>query len=239
MKHTMLRMLAVALAFALCGMPAATAAPKQGGTVSGTVTFDGDVPKTKIKKLDEENSAGCKCKEIELAELKIDKDSKGIANVVIEILACGEAWAGKGLKFEIDQKGCVFSPHILIVPPGAEIVLKNSDEILHNVRCSPTMNPAFNEGIPAGKTSTKTFEIAEKVKVACDVHSWMSAWVVVTTCRYNATTGDKGTYEIKDVPPGKYKLRVWHEKLGTLEKEIEITDGGKVEANFQLKKESK
>ena len=237
MNRTLTAFIAAIAIVTLGGLEQAVA--KGGGILSGTITYDGDAPKNKVKKLDEENAKTCKCEQIEACDLRIDKESKGIANVVVEIIGAGPDWKSSGQKAAMDQKGCVFIPHIVVVPPGAEVLLKNSDEVLHNVKTTTMLNPAFNEGIPAGSSATKKFDIPEKVKIGCDVHPWMGAWVIVTKASYHAVTDDKGKFEIKDVPPGKYKVRFWHEKLGQVEKELEIAEGGKTDGSVALKKESK
>jgi plastocyanin len=241
MKRMITGIVAAAVAVSLAGAQdtAKSVAAKGGGTVCGAVTFAGDPPAQKMKKLDDENATACKCKEIEVLGLKVDKETKGIADAVVEILECGEPAEASETPVEIDQKNCVFIPHVVVIAPGTPVVLKNGDEVLHNVKTTTKLNPPFNEGIPANAKVTKTFAMAERVKVTCDVHTWMSAWVVVTRNRYTAVTDAKGCFEIKDVPPGKYKVRVWHETLGTQEKEIELADGGKAQAAFELKKEKK
>jgi hypothetical protein len=68
-------------------------------------------------------------------------------------------------------------------------------------------------------------EEPEVVKVSCDLHGWMEAYIVVTPHSYFAMTKKNGTFEIKDVPPGKYTLKMWHESLGEESRKIQVGEG--------------
>ena len=204
-----------------------------GGTVSGTVKFDGTPPAPKKITPDKDQSA-C-AHEIVSDSLLVDADSKGIKWAFVEVVNSGNFADDGKTSYALDQKGCTFLPHILVVPPKAAVELHNSDGVLHNVKSSSMLNSAFNEGIPANSKVSKKFMMPEKIKVSCDVHSWMGAYIIVTKNAGFAVTDEKGNFEIKDVPVGKYKIKVWHEVLGTQEKDIEVKDNEKTDASFQLK----
>lgn len=127
----------------------------------------------------------------------------------------------------MDQKGCVFLPHVLVVRSGQEVEIHNSDEVLHNVRGESVINPPFNRNLPKGAEPIKMkFANAEiGVKVKCDVHFWMGGYIHVVPHPYFAVTGEDGAFTIDKVPPGTYKVETWHEKLGKQVQDVTVKDG--------------
>src|ERR671918_243550 len=134
----------------------------------------------------------------------------------------------------IDQKGCKFVPHVVVMQPG-EIDIKNSDGILHNIHTYSTANPSINKAQPKfKKTMTEKFEKPEVVKVTCDVHSWMLGWVAVVPGPAGVTDNN-GVAKVENVPAGKHKVEVWHETLGKQEKEVEVKAGQATKVSFEMK----
>jgi plastocyanin len=120
-------------------------------------------------------------------------------------------------KVEMDQKECVFIPRVVIVPANGTVDFLNSDRLLHNIHATPQLNASFNRTQPKARTISVTFSTPEIIRINCDLHSWMVGWVVVATHAYYAITGADGQFQFDDLPPGQYKLKVWHERLGTVE----------------------
>jgi plastocyanin len=118
-------------------------------------------------------------------------------------------------KIEMDQNGCVFVPRVVIVPAGGTVDFLNSDRLLHNIHATPKLNVSFNRTQPKDRTIPVTFAKAEIVRINCDLHSWMVGWVIVSAHPYYAITGADGQFSFDNLPPGKYQLHVWHERLGT------------------------
>jgi plastocyanin len=127
---------------------------------------------------------------------------------------------------ELRQKGCVFIPHVTLVPAGAPLKIYNDDGVLHNLHTFSTLNPAFNKAQPKYmKVMEATFERPETIKVACDAHPWMLAWLVVSDHRFAAVTDSRGAFRIEAVPAGTYAARVWHETLGERALPVEVRAG--------------
>ncbi|HEU4403133.1 MAG TPA: DUF2012 domain-containing protein, partial [Candidatus Polarisedimenticolia bacterium] len=165
--------------------------------------------------------------------LLVGKDG-GLRNAVVSI---GPLRAGKpfppGEKPAIDQHGCWFIPHVQVVPAGVSMDIVNSDGILHNIHTFPKNNAPINMAQPKfKKVMTHTFETPDIVRVVCDVHSWMKAWIIVAAHPYYAVTGEDGSFALQDVPPGTYTVTVWHETLGTKQQTVTVTAGATVEAAF-------
>lgn len=125
-------------------------------------------------------------------------------------------------KVEVDQKGCSFLPRVVVVPAGGTVDFLNSDRLLHNIHATPKANVSFNRTQPMGRTIPITFAQPEIVRINCDLHSWMTAWVVVAGHRFYAVTGADGGFAFDDLPPGQYRLQVWHERLGTVPASVTV-----------------
>jgi plastocyanin len=133
----------------------------------------------------------------------------------------------------LDQKGCLYSPTILVLQTGQKLTVKNSDPVLHNVHLNPTVpeNEKANDALinaaqmPNGADLTYSFVKPEKfLKFQCDVHPWMFAWVTIEDSPYYALSGADGKFVIKNVPPGKYTIEAAHRKAGTQTQEVEVKD---------------
>ena len=136
--------------------------------------------------------------------------------------------------YVVDQKDLTFIPHILPVLVGSKVDFKNSDNVNHNV-FAPTKCKPFNLGTYGkGIVKTETFNKVCVVDLLCNVHSEMSAFVVVLDNPYFAKTGDDGTFTIENVPPGTYELAVWSEKLKAETQLVTVTDGGVANVSINL-----
>jgi plastocyanin len=123
---------------------------------------------------------------------------------------------------QMDQKQCSFTPRVVLVPGGGTVEFLNSDRLLHNLHATPKHNAAFNRTQPKGRTIPVTFAKPEFVPIACDLHSWMRGWVVVTDHPFYAVTDGDGAFTLGEVPAGRYTLSVWQETLGTVSRSVEI-----------------
>lgn len=113
----------------------------------------------------------------------------------------------------LNQKGCVYVPRVVALRAGQPLEFRSDDDMLHNVHGLPFENREFNFGIFKGQVVQRAFAKPEIFKVKCDVHPWMAAWVGVVDHPYFALTDADGRFTIKNLPPGKYTLEVWHERL--------------------------
>ena len=203
-----------------------------GGTVSGTVKFDGPAPKQKTLDVTKDKEV-CGLKPHLDEDLVVDSGG-GIANAVVVVKgAKGDMKPGT---VTFDQKGCRYEPHVLAFPAGSTVKIMNDDGILHNIHTYSTANPSFNAAQPKFKKEMdKVIDKPEAIKVTCDAHGWMHGWWVATDTPYFAVTDDKGNYTIKDVPPGDYTIEVWQEKLGTSDEKASVKDGASANVNFTMK----
>jgi plastocyanin len=138
----------------------------------------------------------------------------------------------------IDQKNLMFHPHVLPILAGTTVDFLNSDDVLHNVFSPDKCADKFNLGTwPKGHIRSYTFKEADcQAVILCNVHPEMEAYVVVLETPYYAVSAKDGSYEIKDVPAGKYTLQVWHEKLKGKPATVEVPEKGNVTVDFTIKR---
>lgn len=138
----------------------------------------------------------------------------------------------------MDQKGLMFSPHIMPVQQGTTVEFLNSDTVQHNVfwtAIGGDKKLGHNLGTwPKGEKRSFTFDKPGVVPVLCNVHPEMAGYVVVSPTPYFAETDDSGAYKIKDVPDGSYTVTAWHEGAKNQSKPVTVAGGGK--ADFTLSK---
>lgn len=200
-----------------------------GGTIRGVVRFAGTVPSPqRIASADDAETCG-EFQEVRLIETGA---GGGLANAVLSLTDIRE---GAALELpvsapELDQNGCHFSPHVQVVPLGSPVAILNPDPIMHNVHTFTFDNRPMNRSQPPGVERIELeFTVPEKVRVRCDVHDWMSAWLIVAEHPYHVVTGADGSFEIGNVPPGTYSLESWHESLGATTQSVTVEAGGTVE----------
>ena len=136
----------------------------------------------------------------------------------------------------IDQIKRTYVPHVLAVLVGSEVEFRNSDNDLHNIHARQGGRKIFNFGIPFQHTVRKVLKQVGIVTLLCDVHPEMSAFVVVTQNPFFAKPDEKGNYTIANIPPGTYTLKTWHENLKPETKEVKVSEGGNVRADFELRR---
>ena len=162
---------------------------------------------------------------------------KGKSVVYIDAIA-GKTFPAPKDQPVMDQKGLLFSPHILAVQQGTTVQFLNSDNVAHNVFWTAVggdKKAGHNLGTwPKGEKRPFTFDKAGVVPLFCNVHPDMAGYIVVSPTPYFAETDDGGSYTIKDVPDGSYSVTVWHEGAKAQSKPVTVAGGGK--ADFTLTK---
>ncbi len=136
---------------------------------------------------------------------------------------------------KMDQKNETFVPHVLAIVAGTTVDFPNSDRTYHNV-FSLSRTKSFDLGrYAAGRSKSVRFDRPGIVRVFCEIHSHMSAFILVFAHRYFAVTDDEGRYRLDNVPPGAYTVVAWNESTPTDSRRVVVSEsGGEVEANFVL-----
>jgi hypothetical protein len=166
-------------------------------------------------------------------------DNQTLKNVVVHVsggLPEGESYPKPTRAAVLDQRGCMYEPHVLGVMVGQALLIRSDDPFLHNVHSLAEQNPAFNFGQPNRDPGrgVEPMKVPETFKVKCDVHPWMGAWVAVFDHPYFSVTNDQGTFAIPALPPGKYTLTAWHESLGEQKQDVTVEEGKPLELEFSF-----
>jgi plastocyanin len=160
---------------------------------------------------------------------------RGLRNVVVQVTAgLGDRiFAPPPEPAVMDQQGCLFVPHVVPAQVNQVVLFKNGDPIAHNVRSVSDRNRPFNISMSTkGRSVQRYFSEPEVVKIRCDIHAWMNAWVPVVAHPFFAVTGDDGAFRIAGLPSGEYTIEAWHESLGHLSQTVLVTEGGSHEISF-------
>src|SRR6516225_797039 len=165
------------------------------------------------------------------------KVSPGKSVVYVDTIQ-GKTFPAPSQKPVMDQKGLVFSPHVLVVQQGTTVEFQNSDNVQHNVfwpSISGNKKEGHNMGTwPKGEKRPFTFDKPGVVPLLCNVHPEMAGYIIVSPTPYFAETDDSGNYTIKDVPDGSYTLVVWHEGAKGQTKPVSVS--GDTKADFTVSK---
>ena len=143
-------------------------------------------------------------------------------------------------KLVLDNQYCAFAPHVQVAPRGSELLLKNSDPILHTVHARLGSETLFNVGLPKWRQVTKRLDRAGVIKIDCDVlHTWMSAAIIVTDSPYSFVSNEKGEFHFDEIPAGHYEIEIWHERLGRHSQRVVVRDNGTTDVNVVFSTENK
>lgn len=214
------------------GSAGTDAAPATVASITGKISFEGEVPKP--KKI--QTTADPNCSKELFEEDTVVKDG-GLANVVIYVTGGleGKSFAPPSTAVEINQKDCHYIPHALVVQAGQKLAIRNSDMTLHNIHANTEANTAFNTGQPVPMVTEHVFDKPEVLlPVRCDVHKWMGAFIAVVANPFATVSTEGGAYELK-LPAGKFEITAIHEKYGMQKTMVEVKDGDHNPVNFKFK----
>ncbi len=215
--------------------------PATAGSITGKVAFTGKMPVLrKIQMEDEEDCMKMQTSVPVDPSVKLNADGT-LANVLIYVKSGleGKKFAPAEYPVTFDQRGCMFVPRVLGIRVNQPLKVTNSDTVTHNVHPMPRINREWNQGQPPGSEAVeRQFAQPEAVfPVKCNVHAWMKAYFVVLDHPYYAEVRDTGAFELRNLPPGSYVIEAWHERYPAQQKQITITAGGAVTADFTFQGE--
>lgn len=207
------------------------------GSIGGNVSYQGTPPER--EKVVMAGFADCKAHHATtpLREDLLVENGK-VQNVIVYI----QDKYLKGYQFEtpkepavLDQRGCLYAPHVAVMQTGQELKIKNSDDTVHNVHSHSEKNKVFNDAMPPqSEAITKSFKRSEVIRLTCDIHPWMESYLGVFSHPFFAVTGKDGSFELKGVPPGKYTVVALHEKMGSRKLTVEVKAKEAVPLNFEF-----
>lgn len=196
------------------------------GTISGKVFVEGSLPENPKISMDADPVCKGLHGEAVYAEKALVNPDQTLRNVFVYVKEgfSGTAEVPKAAAL-LDQKGCMYQPHVLGMQAGQPLSIVNSDATLHNVHALAKNNQEFNLGMPIqGMKLEKTFFNPEvMMKFKCDVHPWMNAYVGVLPHQFYSVTGPGGSFEITGLPDGEFTIETWHETFGTLTEKVQVS----------------
>ena len=220
------------------------------GTVTGTVMYEGDAPARPALTATKDQHCIDAVTGTKSEALVVSK-GKGIKNVVIYARVRGAKPTVPAKNPVMDQKACAYYPHVLAVVAGSTVDITSSDPVAHNVHSHAKKNDAINYQIPQpGKVIPHKIAKVEEIKFTCDIHAWMTGYIVAVPNNFFTVTGyknadgtwissddyeksaDAGAYSIADVPAGRARIVAWHEELGSANKTVEVPASGDIAVNF-------
>lgn len=231
--------LVLVLAFAASVASAYEVAPVTGGgKVAGKVAFKGAAPEAKKLPITKDNAV-CGTGNREIVEVAARGGNLAGAVVYVAKIDKGKPW-GAVEQPVLDQKGCRFTPEVLVVRKHAELTIRNSDPVLHNIHTYEIIGNVrrtmFNVGQPDKGEMKQPVKMRRSnvVKIECDAHDFMHAWAFTADNPYVAVTRDDGSFSIDNLPAGDYELKAWHPVLGEKSATVSVKAGAAASAAFEF-----
>ena len=217
--------------------PRSVAVEAQGatGTIVGHVRLTPSAPPSPIIRMggDPRCSAAAGGKRV-TQDFVVRSADGGLANTFVNLQGSFPATPVPTQPVALDQRGCIFVPRMVGVQVGQTLQVTNSDNTAHNVHSLSTHSNAFNVSQPR-KGMTSRFPLKSEdvvMRIKCDIHSWMVAWVGVVPHPYFAVSGGDGSFAIARVPPGRHTIQTWHEAYGRLTRTVDVKAGQTATADF-------
>ena len=209
-----------------------------GGAVEGKVEFTGPKPPAR-KVVPTKDTAVCGgAREVEQIQLSPDK-GVGDAVVWVKRVEKGKAWDKPATPPALRNTNCDFKPYVQVVQLRTDVELVNEDAVFHNLHSFLDKVTVHNVSLPKnGRPVRRAFQEPGMVRVECDAHSWMKAWIYVADSPYYTMTDKDGRFAIRDLPPGDYTLVAWHDYAGVSEVPLRIAPGATAPVNLKLDKPS-
>ena len=214
--------------------------PSTVATVSGQVVIDGTPPAAEVIRLDGDPKCVALAKgEERRTEYVVAGPGNSLRNAFVYVKEGLPArlYPIPSTPVVLDQQQCRYVPRVVGMQVGQQLVIRNSDPLLHNVRAEGQINQPFDVGTPIqGMEIKRTFSTREvMVPFKCNVHQWMNAYVGVLEHPFFAVTDDSGRFAIPQLPPGSYTIEVWHERLGTQTQQVTVAARDAKDVTFTYK----
>ena len=207
----------------------------KGGTIQGHIGVKGKVPGNQVIRMGmDPMCARVNAGKRTVQEVVAASADGSLANVFVSLQGSFPATPVPAEPVTIDQRGCMYVPRVIGAQVGQTVQVRNSDELYHNVHGTSARGNGFNISQPrAGIVQELRLKDPEiMLRVACDVHRWMTAFVGVVGHPYFSTSGVAGTFAIANVPAGSHTIQAWHELFGVLTQTVRVTEGSTTTVEF-------
>jgi plastocyanin len=236
-QHRLVTLAVAAVLAAGTGM-AVTPAEAQSdgrGTIAGRVALTGSTPGNPIIRMGADPlcaraNRGTRVRQ----EAVLITPGGGLANVFVQLDGSFPDSPVPSESVTIDQQNCIYGPRVAGVRVGQTLAVHNGDTFMHNVHGVSSAGNDFNVSQPK-EGMAQTFPTTGEetmLRLMCDVHRWMTAYVGVVTHPYFSVSGADGAFDISDVPAGTYTLRTWHERFGELTQTVQVRAGATTTVDF-------
>lgn len=213
---------------------ASASAQGSTGTVKGRISFTGKEPGNRVIRMGmDPMCASANAGKRPVNEVYLVGANNALGNVFVKLEGSFPATPVPSQPVEIDQLACFYKPRVLGARVGQTLRVKNGDNLLHNVHSDSAKRNGFNFAEPVkGMQRDVTLKDEEMLRIGCDVHRWMTAWVGIVPHPYFAVSDVQGTFTIANVPAGKRNITAWHEAFGTLTKAVDVKAGQTATVDF-------
>jgi plastocyanin len=220
-------------------VPAFHVDPLTAGSISGTIRYTGKRPARKPIDMSEDPA----CVEAHhgkaLDEALVVSSNGSMANafIYVKVGLEGKRFETPSTPVVIDQNGCWFRPRIVGIQINQVLQVTNSDPVTHNIHPMAQINREWNHSQGAGEAplGRKFTKPEVMIRVKCNIHSWMRAYIGVVDSPYFAVSKEDGSYSIGSLPPGTYTVAVWQENFGTQERQVTVAPHSNALANLTFK----
>lgn len=204
----------------------ATSGTITGGTITGRVLLEGPAPASRM--IDMSGEPACRAAHpAPVAFPDVETGDHGALEDVVVYIKSGlgnESFSAPGTPVTLDQKGCMYSPHVVALMTNQTLLIRNSDPTVHNVHLLARANRPWNKSEPFGVPPLQeTFSRPElAMPLVCNVHPWMRGYIFVFANPYFQVTSRSGEFTLRNLPPGTYTIEAWQEKFGTLDETVKL-----------------
>jgi Carboxypeptidase regulatory-like domain len=223
-------------------VPALAVDPSTAGSISGTVVLDGPPPVLRPINMDSEPACAAANRSPVFPPEVVTGKNGALANVVVFVKSglANYHYQTPARSAVLDQKNCMYEPHIVALMTNQRLEIHNDDPTIHNVHSMPKINEGWNKAQRAGSaplvTSFPRPELA--IPFMCNVHPWMRSFIFVFDHPYFAVTSSNGAFSLKNLPPGTYTIEAWQEKYGMQDQRVTLAPRESKAVSFTFKSSS-